>query len=141
MPTSIVLDSTAIAALFFKDPFSERVDEALARYESFHTLDLAFAEVGNVAWKRVHVFKEDLSITSAALQHAVDFIQKVCLVLEARELLAPGLQLAVHEGVTIYDALFLSLAQRLGLNLLTTDEELHRKAQASEKLTRLTVVP
>jgi len=38
MPTSIALDSMAVAALFFKDPYSQRVDEALEKYEKFHTV-------------------------------------------------------------------------------------------------------
>ena len=32
------MDSTAVAALFFKDPYSQRVDEALEKYEKFHTV-------------------------------------------------------------------------------------------------------
>lgn len=141
MPTSIVLDSTAIAALFFKDPYSERVDGALERYDRFHTLDLAYAEVGNVAWKRVHIFGEDYAIASKALKGAVDFIEDVCQVVESREIMANALELAVHQRITIYDSLFLSLARRVNAKLLTTDQGLHSRAEASAELKGLTLMP
>ncbi len=41
------------------------------------------------------------------------------------ELLSPSMKLAVNRGITIYDALFLSLAIQLDTNLVMTDRRLH----------------
>jgi predicted nucleic acid-binding protein len=52
MPGKMALDSCAIAAMFFKEEASERALKAATESDMI-TLELAFAEVGNVAWKRV----------------------------------------------------------------------------------------
>jgi predicted nucleic acid-binding protein len=141
MPTDIVLDSTAVSALFFRDPSSDRVEAALKRFDGLLTLDLAFAEVGNVAWKRISLFKEDYVTNSRALSAAVDFITNACRVTESREMLPKALDVAVKHGIPIYDALFLSLASGAKTRLLTTDERLHRKASGIGDLKDLTMLP
>lgn len=113
----------------------------LEKYDRFYTVDLAYAEVGNVAWKRVQIFGEGYAIASKALQGAIDFIEKVCQVVESRELLAEALQLAVDQHVTIYDSLFLSLARRVNIKLLTTDQGLHSRVERSTELAGLTLMP
>ncbi len=52
MPDKVVLDLSVIAAMFFKEDASLRAIEAAAKSDLI-TLDLAIAEVGNVAWKQV----------------------------------------------------------------------------------------
>ncbi|AHC52504.1 hypothetical protein SUSAZ_05430 [Sulfolobus acidocaldarius SUSAZ] len=50
----MILDSSTIASVFFKDSFSERVRNLISSkiHEGCRTLDSAYAEVANVAWKR-----------------------------------------------------------------------------------------
>ena len=141
MPTDVVLDSTAIAAIFFRDTHSEQVEATLKRFERFHTLDLAFAEVGNVAWKRINFFKEDFATHLRALLAATDFIRNVCNVIETREVLAQALEVGVKEGITIYDSLFVALAKRMKVKLLTTDEKLHDRVRKSRELNDLAFLP
>jgi predicted nucleic acid-binding protein len=136
-----VLDSTAIAALFFEDPYSDSIEKTLKTFDKFYTLDLAFAEVCNVAWKRIRLFKEDYTVTSRALSEATDFVQNVCHVTESREILGSSLELGVKHDIGVYDCLFLALAKRLKLRLLTTDEKLHKKLTASKELANLTLLP
>jgi predicted nucleic acid-binding protein len=137
----VALDSTAIAAIFFKDPNAESVSSAVRRFSRYHTLDLAFAEVGNVAWKRIVLFKEDRATSSQALKAASDFIANSCSVTESRELLSQALDLGSKYEIPLYDALFLTLASKSGMGLLTTDEILHRKVSRFAELKNLTVVP
>lgn len=141
MASDVSLDSGAIAALFFDDPFSQRVEAAVARYTSFNTLDLALAEVCNVAWKRVRSFGEDLETSARALSLARDFVGSACQVASSGELLHHALLLAVEEGVSAYDALYLTLAMKSKTKLLTTDEKLHRKVESSPRISGLTLLP
>ena len=134
MADSVVLDSSLIAALFFKDPHSDLAEEALQEFKTYHTLDLAFAEVGNVAWKRVYLFNEEYNITAQALEKAADFIASICQVAPSRDYLKEAFDVGVKEGLTVYDSLFISQAKRLKTTLLTVDSELHRKAEASKNL-------
>lgn len=141
MHTDIVLDSTALAAIFFNDPYSDKVEAALKNYGSFYTLDLAFAEVGNVAWKRTTLFKEDYTTNFQALAAASDFITKTCKVTESKQLLQQALAVGSKHQIPLYDALFLVLASTTRMALLTTDETLHRKVSHISDLKGLTILP
>jgi predicted nucleic acid-binding protein len=141
MSSEIILDSSAVSALFFRDPYSDRVEAALKKFDGFVTLDLAFVEVGNVAWKRTSLFKEDYATNSKALSAATEFIVSACRVIESREMLPEALEVAVKHGIPIYDALFLALASGTGTRLLTTDEKLHQKASGIQELKNLTLLP
>ena len=55
MRDRVILDSSVIAAIFFKEEASERVEEALRDYKLI-TVNIAIEEVANVAWKRVVFF-------------------------------------------------------------------------------------
>jgi len=141
VPAEVALDSTAIAAIFFKDPNSEVVSTAVRKFSRYRTLDLAFAEVGNVAWKRIVLFKEDRATSSQALEAASGFITNSCTITESRELLPQALELGSKYGIPLYDSLFLALASESGTRLLTTDRLLHRKVSNIEELKNLTEVP
>ena len=57
MSDKIILDSSLIAAIFFKEEASERAERAVENCDLI-TVDLAAAEVANVSWKRVVFFNE-----------------------------------------------------------------------------------
>lgn len=141
MPTRIVLDSTAIAALFFKDPFSEKIAKTITNYEEFHTLDFAYAEIGNVAWKRVHIFREDRDGVMRSLDMSSKFIEDNCDVIPSNKHLQDALRIALDNEITVYDALFLAVVKHFKTTLLTTDEKLYRKVKESKKIADLLTLP
>ena len=51
MLDNVVLDSCIIAAIFFPEAISERAIEIVENHDCT-TVDLAYIEVANVAWKR-----------------------------------------------------------------------------------------
>jgi len=77
MSDKVILDSSLIAAIFFKEETSERAERAVENCDLI-TVDLAVAEVANVAWKRVVFFNESKKITLKALKGSIDFITGVC---------------------------------------------------------------
>ena len=141
MPTRIMLDSNIIAALYFKDPFSERVERTVANYDELHTLDLAYSEVGNVAWKRVCIFKEDAALISKSLDLAAKFIQNNCNISSSGDYLIDALHIGLDNRITIYDSLYLMVAMHLKIKLLTADEELYRKVHRLKKMENLVTLP
>ncbi len=122
----VILDSGVIAAIFFKEDTSEKA-ERVAETHSLITLDLAYVEVANVAWKRVTIFKESEELMLKALKNSSDFISGACDVIASKELLDDAFKIAVSEKVTIYDSLFLAASEREKVPLLTTDGKLHEK--------------
>jgi hypothetical protein len=56
-------------------------------------------------------------------------------------LLPRALEIGVKEGITVYDALFVTLAANKRVKLLTTDEKLHSTPQSSKEFSNITLLP
>ena len=67
MPDEVVLDSSVIAAMFFKEDASIRALDAAAKSDLI-TPDLAVAEVENAAWKQVVLCSADKDQTLMAFK-------------------------------------------------------------------------
>ena len=124
-----VLDSSVLAAMFFKEAASPRALKCASECDPV-TLDLAMAEVGNVAWKQVVFFGENIDRASDALQDCQDFIVTACTLIKAYNLLIKAFQIAVEDRISYYDSLFLAAAEREGIPLMTLDQKLQEKAKA-----------
>jgi predicted nucleic acid-binding protein len=143
MPTRVVLDSTVFAALFFSDPLSEETARAVNGYDEFYTIDLANAEVGNVAWKRIRIFHEERNQVMESLKAALIFIEDNCKVMPAKDFLPRAVIFGLEKDITVYDSLFLCAAEQLKTRLLSTDEGLFRKLQQrlSKEVPNLVQIP
>ena len=124
-----VLDSSVLAAMFFKEAASPRALKCAYECDPV-TLDLAMAEVGNVAWKQVVFFGENRDRASDALQDCQDFIATACTIIKASDLSMKAFQIAVDDKISYYDSLFLAAAEREGFPLMTLDQKLQEKAKA-----------
>jgi len=131
MRDSVVLDSSVIVAVFFPEERTEQV-MGMLKGKRFITVDLAIAEVTNVAWKRCMFFHEDKEITKEALNNCITFITDVCDVLHMRDLIPDAFLDATKYSITVYDALFLAAAQKRTIPLLTMDAKLYHKLKSTE---------
>ena len=131
MRNSVVLDSSVIAPVFFPEEKTEQV-MGMLKEKRFITVDLAIAEVTNVAWKRCMFFHEDKEITKEALNNCITFITDVCDVLHMRDLISDAFLDAAKYSITVYDALFLAAAQKRTIPLLTMDAKLYHKLKSTE---------
>jgi len=132
MKDKVVLDSSIIVALFFKEELSDEVEKIVEEYSEYYTVDISYSEVANAAWKKVRIYGEDEELSKRALDVAVDFIEKVCRVEDSRVLLNQAFELAVKHNLTVYDALFIVLAMKLNEKLLTTDRKLYSKVEGTD---------
>ncbi len=135
MPAKVLVDSSVIAAIFFKEAASSRAERVLQNCTVL-TVDLAHAEVAHVAWKRVVHFNESKEIALKALRTSHEFIRTACEVINSEELLEPAFQLALEDSIPIYDSLFLAAAERENVPLLTRDEKLY-ELEKSKRNVRL----
>jgi len=131
MHDSVVLDSSVIVPVFFPEERTEQVMEML-KEKRFITVDLAIAEVTNVAWKRCMFFHEDTEITKEALNNCITFITDICDVIFMRDLISDAFLDATKYSITVYDALFLAAAQKRTIPLLTMDAKLYHKLKSNE---------
>ena len=128
-----ILDSSVIAAIFFKEDASERAERVAENYKLI-TVDLAIAEVANVAWKRVVFFNESKEIALKALRRSIDFIISACEVISSEKLLEDAFEIAIADKITIYDSLFIAASEREKVPLLTTDGKLYEKVKSKRSV-------
>jgi len=125
MPDKYVLDSSIIAAIFFKEDKSSKVVNAILDKE-LTTVDLSIAEVSNVAWKKVVIFEEKEDIIYQALKKGLEFINTACEVINTNEIADRAFQIALKEKISFYDSLFITAAEKSNVPLLTLDKKLKK---------------
>ena len=128
----IVLDASFLVKLVLDEEGSKKALNMARLWarsgEALATIDLALPEALNAIWK--HTIKiGDLSRDEAA--DSVRDLLKVWGTLRVRsskEVAEEAFLLALEEGVTVYDALYIQLAKSAGAGLATFDEKLSRIA-------------
>jgi predicted nucleic acid-binding protein len=127
MQNKIVLDSCIIAALFLPEMITGKAIDAATENDCI-TVDLAYTEVANAAWKRaVHAGNDPKSV-KGLLDDAMSFIRETCEVIPAQDLITPAWDLSCRHRITIYDALFVAASVRCNIPLLTADTKLSAAA-------------
>ncbi len=137
----MILDSSAVASMFFKDNYTERVRKLIANSgsEECKTLDFTYAEVSNVAWKRIILFGENQEYVLKNLKLAIDFLNKMCEITKVREIIDETVELALMEKTSFYDTAFLQLAMINNDKLLTTDLKFYNKLE--QKYKEFVIIP
>ncbi|MFN3649267.1 MAG: type II toxin-antitoxin system VapC family toxin [Armatimonadota bacterium] len=125
MTPQVIPDSSVAVKWVLPEPDSQQARELLEAYTrgelELTVPDLAFAEVGNILWKRSRF--HGLSAADALAAVAAFSALSIPSVAN-RELLDDAVPLALTHQISVYDALFIALAQRLGGTLVTADERL-----------------
>lgn len=123
-----VLDTGVIVAVYFDEDASDRAAEVASKHSPI-TLDLAVAEVGNAAWKRVVFFADSKDAASKSLYKCLEFI-KSCTQLSSLDLAMLAYEISVENKTTFYDSLFLAAAEKEGVPLYTLDKKMYEKVKA-----------
>jgi predicted nucleic acid-binding protein len=125
----LVVDASVVIKLFVDEELSDRAIAlfGLLRGDDpprFYVPDLFFIECANILWKYVR----RLGLQQKDALHAISNLIKLPLHPVATTALLPGsLALAIENGITAYDAGYVSLADRLNTTLVTADGKLIRK--------------
>lgn len=117
-----VIDSSVIAAFILQEPGWEK----LASYLAGWTLDIAFLETMNAivkALRRGRIDVEDARLRIKALESL-----KTMNVERAFRLLPCIPKLVLNSKLTVYDAVFIALAQEKMLPLVTLDKTQYEEA-------------
>lgn len=112
-----VIDSSALVKYFSREAGWDRVEKVLK--EGTITVGLAVKEVGNALWKKA--VAGDMGLEDA--RRIVEDLAEggVVKIYDQGSLLSEALEVAYRHNITIYDALFIVLAEKLGLDLVTAD--------------------
>jgi len=127
MPTDIVVDSSVIAALVTPEQYSDWASKKISEYDDFHALDLNYYEVANaIKYKTSDRF--DAKDAAKAFMQARQMLD-LYAVHNFSEVINNAVAIAIELNITIYDAAFLSLAEKLDAKLLTLDLKLVKKLE------------
>jgi len=122
-----VIDSSALIKYFSR----EKGWEDVRRYmlEGVLTIDLAIKETLNALWRKI--IKEEI-MYETVVKLIEDLTENRPFPLESQEqYLTDAFEIAVNNHITIYDALFIAVAKRRNLELITSDK---KQADIAERL-------
>ena len=122
---NLVIDASALIKFYVPEILSDRAERLLAKVENkdidLLAPDLIYPEAGNILWKKQRL--KDLTHSEA--EEITDAILSLPLMIEASKSLLPlAVDIAIAYGMTVYDALYLSLAKVYETTLITADRKL-----------------
>ncbi len=116
-----MVDASALAAFILKEEGWEGLTEYLVYSLS---LDHVVKEVANAIWKAARlrkVLSEDEAWKAYEILRRI--VGKNVVIVPELDYLNRSLEIALKFGITVYDALYLALAEERGLPLLSLDDK------------------
>ena len=118
-----VIDAGVVVKWFIPEVDSAKAHQLLERYlqgvDTPAAPDLLIAECGNVFWRRCR--QGDIT-PDEATESLADLLTLNVPLIPATSLVQSALSLALQHQRTVYDALYLALAQERNCDLITADE-------------------
>jgi predicted nucleic acid-binding protein len=126
--TSVVVDASVAVKWCLPSAREELIAEAVELLASsqrdevqFVVPDLFWVELANALWKAVR--RAEISSDNAAA--AISFVRDLGIITaKSSEIVPEALNLAVREGRTVYDSLYVVLAVQSRIEMITADERL-----------------
>lgn len=123
---NLIIDASVLIKFFVPEALSTKAEQLLAKVEEgslrLFAPDLIYAEAGNTLWKK-HRLKE---LTQSEVGKITDLIISIPLKIAPSKTLLPlaiDIAIAYYE-VTVYDALYLSMAKVYETQMVTADRKL-----------------
>ena len=122
---NLVIDASVLIKFYVPEILSDKAEELLTRVERGDVMllapDLIYSEVGNILWKKQRLRE----LTRSEVEEITDVIISLPLKIESSKLLLPlAMDIGMAYGITIYDALYLSMARIYEIKMITADKKL-----------------
>src|ERR1035437_6136688 len=130
MVTEVVLDSSVIIALVTLEDYSDWARKKMSEHTYFHIIELNYYEVAN-ALKYKQSKKFSAKDAEEALTQAIE-LMNLFGSHSFGEVIVDAMNLALELDIAVYDAAFLSLADKLDIRLLTLDIKLAKKLEKTK---------
>lgn len=120
-----VIDASVLIKFYVPEILFDRAEDLFGKAEKREILliapDLIYPETGNILWKK-HRLKE---LTAPEVDEIIESIESIPIRIEpSKPLLKLAVDLALVYKITVYDALYLAIAQIYESKLITADKRL-----------------
>jgi predicted nucleic acid-binding protein len=122
-----VVDASVVIKWFVPEVHGDAARRWLASPHEYIAPDLLFPEAGNAIWKKVR--RGELTADEGQ-RLSVDLSSVAVESISMRDLLPDSHALALSTGLTVYDAMYVTLAVRLNTQVITADDRLTRALAA-----------
>ncbi len=128
----IVIDASTLTKYILHEENWEAISTYIRKMKLLYSIDHIIKEVGNAIWKHYYLRKiikqdEALKLYKAFLK----LVEKEVIILEPETKYAyTALRIALKNGITLYDSLYIAQARKHG-ELLTSDK---KQAEIAAKL-------
>ncbi len=122
---NLVIDASVLVKFYIPEILSEEAEKLNSRVAkgdlSLTAPDLIFPEVGNILWKK-HRLKE---LIRSEVKIIIDAMSSMPIEIESSKPLLPiAVDVGLACGITVYDAIYVSLAMIREMVLVTADRKL-----------------
>ena len=122
---NLVIDASVVIKAYVPEILSDKAEEVLSRVADGELVllapDLFYPETGNILWKK-HRLHE---LTPAEVDEIVDAISALPIKIEASRPVMPlAVTIAMHSGITVYDAMYVAVARIYETRMITADKKL-----------------
>lgn len=122
---NLVIDASVLIKFYLPEILADRAERLLARIGqggvTLHAPDLIYPEIGNILWKKLRL-KE---LNRSEIEEIIEAMSALPILVEPSKPLLPlAVEMSVEYGITVYDAMYLSLARVYEAALVTADRRL-----------------
>ena len=130
---NLIIDASVVIKAYVPEILSDKAEEIMAQVAEGELFliapDLLYPETGNILWKK-HRLHE---LTLAEVDEIVDAISSLPIKIEASRPVIPlAVTVAVHSGITVYDAMYVTVARIYETKLITADKKLVDRLATTE---------
>ena len=120
-----VIDASVLVKYFAKESGWREVPRLIK--EGVASVELIVKEVANALWKKVRAGEMEAEVALKLLEA----IPRIVRIEPQAPLIPRAFEIALHHAITVYDAIYIALAESRRCELVTCDE---RQARAAERV-------
>ena len=122
---NLVIDASVVIKAYVPEILSDKAAEVMSRVADGELVllapDLLYPETGNILWKKRRLHE----LTVAEVDEIVDAITSLPIKIEASRPVMPlAVTIAMHSGITVYDAMYVAVARIYETRMITADKKL-----------------
>lgn len=122
---NLVIDASVVIKFYVPEILSDIAEELLSRAADgkllFFAPDLIYPETGNILWKK----QRRRELTHEEVEEIVDAITTLPIRIESsKTVMSLAISIAVHSGITVYDAMYVAIARIYETQMITADKKL-----------------